>query len=220
MSSTTTTITGPDAHVHRLANLAFGTIPSGNWVVAHLAPTSDDGKLAPPPPPLTPRPPPSPPSALNLPRPSGTQPQSTSPTSPSLPEVPSQPAPAPANPRPPHRHAHPYPPASLLPPTNPNDSVVVLVAEWLPGHHLAIEQASRAHQLITARDPGLGARFLGHVTEWRAGGRGPFAFVEDEEGRKEEVESLELGKSPSVFEERAERVGRLADPEGGEAGGV
>ncbi|KAK3900967.1 hypothetical protein C8A05DRAFT_16788 [Staphylotrichum tortipilum] len=178
--NTSKTLTGPDAHIRRDNLISFDTVPVGDWVVAHLALTAADSKLeivslSKPTPasleaiglysaspvwhPVT-----IPNAACQLP---GSY-QTITITTPSGAIV--------SVPKPPPLQCMDYPDAAVFPAppgltAAPAPSSVVCITEWIPGHDLGVGADSRAYERISARDPTLSPRFLGHVAENGPGSR-------------------------------------------------
>jgi hypothetical protein len=177
------TLTGPDAHFRRRNNLAFDSVPAGDWIVGRLVITeegddSQRGKLK-----LASTEPAGAETAdiLNRLGLCSAEPMWCSTT---IDEADCRLPPATTSdwttvvtadgnevtiPKPTDLQCMDYVSAYVIPaPTGivtGHAQEVVRVSDWLPGHWVGIERETRAHQIIQARDPSLAPRFLAHITE-------------------------------------------------------
>lgn len=179
--NSTNVFTGPDAHIRRRDNLAFDSVPAGDWVVGRLvvaeegdggqggklelASTETDAADA-----L---------KGLGLcsaePAWCGTTVDEGDcqdpPDSPRWTTVVNAAGEEISVPRPTDLQCMDYVSASIIaaPTQDVTDAKeVVRVSDWLPGHWVGVENEARTYEIIQSRDPGLAPRFLGHVTENRS----------------------------------------------------
>ncbi|KAK4154460.1 hypothetical protein C8A00DRAFT_14405 [Chaetomidium leptoderma] len=185
------TFTGPDAHIRRLNNLAFDTVPAGDWIIGRLVAVAatataekggdNAGKLE-----LV-----STETAsvvvdtLNDLGLCSAEPvwcnktvderdcqENTTTTTRQEEEEDEEKL---SVPKPTDIQCMDYPSARIIPAPpgvlvedaqeGGEEEVVVRVTDWVPGHWAGIESDARAYQAIQSRDPGLAPRFLAHVAE-------------------------------------------------------
>ncbi|KKY31878.1 putative alpha-galactosidase a [Diaporthe ampelina] len=177
-SNTTQILTGPDAHVRPLDNLAFDKVPAGNWVVGRLVLTEEgtDGQggrleLA-----STETDTAAALDGLGLysaePVFCGTtvdqQDCQGTVDSPPWTTVVNADGKEVNVPKPTDLQCMDYVSASIVatPPGVATEArEVIRVTDWIPDNWVGIETDVRAHQTVQARDPGLVPRLVAHVTE-------------------------------------------------------